>query len=1031
MQNIENILKTRVENDNAGTFLVIVPTNTVRLKRQRELVRYHPNRAIANLRVYDIENFVQILYNQVRPSKRSISQGLQSLWFHEIANPDPDNRDAYRYESFRPNQDVSVPDSTLSLIIDTINRLRERGETAQSIIDTITRLNARGEVIVDSPTKADLMHIYENYEARLTEHWVDEQGKHLHLANDFDPMFMGNAFPRVNLVVVEGFTVLSKADIEILRGIAQMPNIDLWFRTDCFEENEALYKNITDLVSQFRADHACIETDYERQPDRHQHFAKNLFRTNGVNTTSVPNADTKTQIKVLRPADRSEEVEQIASLIRKQVSEDHCKLRDICVAYYNVGYYLQRIAEIFPTYGIPYSLVEGVPLTRSEVVKAIFSRLSARREPLNDAYFSEVKPASHTRMFHPKGFQEYVEGLLKKGKVIQRVLNPMFRENSEVVEGEIEASRQFNKIVKELCSVLQSEGGRSYSLGDYIEKLYHIARHTNYQNRASTKGETVKIVQLGQLRSLEFDTVFLGDFVEGRFPENYRPDPLLPEIPYRTQAEQLHDNRFMFYRVLKSFHERLYLLIPKREGEADLIPSPFLEQLKAVASVEETDEIADPVQGSISGFLSTYGNHVWTADTPSAGKFPDKLADMHSLIKHVVEVEKSREETHERLAYEGILTAEMLSDNSKERLKRRRNGTYSITELETYAKCPFQYFAGSVLSLSTKDEEMEDELSNLERGSLLHKVLYTFYYNRRKRGDLPIRQCEENEFNEARRQLNEILKNAAEEHRKKRQETPIGENNLFWEMDIEKLRVALHKWMQAEHTYGAPVLPRYFEVGFGPEREQEDSEFGRDPELSCTQPVSIGDVRMIGQIDRIDVGNGAFNIIDYKTGSSTVRMPEILNGRSLQLPIYLQITKKLLDAQSITGLEPAAGLYHKVRTDQFTAELGIGAESQNGVTFEGFKGKEWTKVHPRNGQLLADEIFDARLMRVTSYVQQYVESISKGTFPLITHVDSFVDSEEEGDTPITPSNKTEPCNYCNYKRSCRVGAISESSQSDD
>ena len=1045
MPDIENILKTRIENDQANTFVVIVSTDAVRLKRQRELVGYHPNRAVANLRVYDIENFVRDLYNQVRPARRSISQGLQNLWFHEIANPQSDNNDAYRYESFRPSQDVSVPDSTLSLIVDTINRLRERGETAQGIVDTITRFNERSEVIADSPTKADLMRIYENYEARLTERWVDEQGKHLHLANNFDPKFMRNAFRRVNLVVVEGFTVLSKADIQILTRIAQMPNIDLWFRTDCVEENEALYKNITDLVSQFRAVHACIDTDYERQPNRHQHFAKNLFRTDAVNATSVPNADTKTRIKVLKPADRSEEVEQIAYLIRKQVSEEHCKLSKICVAYYNVGYYRQRIAEIFPAYGIPYSLIEGVPLTKSEVVKAIFARLSSRREPLNDTYFSEVEPASHGRIFHPNEFQEYVEDLLKKGEVVQRILNPMFRKNPEVVEGEVEASHQFNRIVKELCSVLQSEGGGSYSLGDYIEKLYHIARHTTYQNRASTKGETVKIVQLGQLRSLEFDTVFLGDFVEGRFPENYRPDPLLPEIPYRTEEEQLHDNRFMFYRVLKSFRERLYLLVPKREGEADLIPSPFLGQLKAVTSVEET-EIANPLQGSVSGYLSTYGDHVWTVDTPSDGEFPDKLANMRPLIKHVVEVEKSREETHERLAYEGVLTTETLSDASQNHLESRSERTYSVTELETYAKCPFQYFTDNVLNLHVEDDKVEDELSNLERGDLLHKVLFTFYYDRRRRGDSPIGRCKDDDFEKTKQQLNEVLEYIAEteKHSEKRAETPIGENNLFWEMDIEKLRVSLHKWLEAERTYGLPVLPSYFEVNFGQSGEPADSE------LSCTEPIYIGDVRMKGKIDRIDIDDGTFNVVDYKTGSSTVRMPEILNGRSLQLPIYLQITKKLLEKHNGTGLE-SAGLYHKVRLDGCTVELGIGKKSLNELAFEEYKDGNWKKVYSSSGQLVDDTLFTDRLLRVGGYVQQYVKSISKGTFPLITRVKTFsvpeekseegsivktdeygfVDSEEQGNKPLTPRNKTAPCKYCAYKRVCRVGAISESSQSED
>ena len=200
--------------------------------------------------------------------------------------------------------------------------------------------------------------------------------------------------------------------------------------------------------------------------------------------------------------------------------------------------------------------------------------------------------------------------------------------------------------------MLKSEGDRTYKPEDYINKLRYIAKHTYYQDRAMVNEETVKIFPLSELaglaynnelRSLEFDTVFLCDFVEGRFPGNYRPDPLLPETPYRNEDEQLHDNRFIFYRVLKSFRERLYLLVPQREREAELIPSPFLGQLKAIADIDETEEIPNPSQGSVTGFLSTYGNHVWTADTPSDGKFPEKLMGMRSLIKHVVKIEKSRE----------------------------------------------------------------------------------------------------------------------------------------------------------------------------------------------------------------------------------------------------------------------------------------------------------------------------------------------------------------------------------------------------
>ena len=1005
MQDIENTLKARIAENRAHTFVVIVPTDAVRVKRQRELIGYHQNKAVTNLRVLDIENFVQRLYNRVRPSRKRISQGIQNLWLHEIANLQPDDTNAHHYDAFRPNQDISVPDSTLSLVADKINHLKERGETSE-------------DIAVDNPTKIDLARIYRDYETKLEAGWIDEQGKCLYLANNFDSEFMEGAFPSVELVVVEGFTVLSDANTKILTRIAEMSAIEMWFRTDYVAENRALYKNIGDLVSQFTDAKVAIDPDYERDPARHKHFAENLFQRENGNTNSVADPKITRQIKMLRPADRSAEVEQIAFLIQKRVSQGQCKLSDICVAYYNIGQYQQRIAETFPAYGLPYSLGESAPITKSEVVKAIFSHLSSDRTRIGTAYFSKVEPASDASRFHPNEFQEYVDKLLKEGEVVQRILNPMLGENSGIVEGEVAAYRLFKQTVRELCSVLSTESEPLYPLSEYIEKLFRIARHTNYRNRTVTKTEAVKIVPLGELRSMEFDTVFLGDFVEGRFPENYRPDPLLPEVPYRDEEELLRDNRFLFYRVLKSFRERLYLLVPQREREAELIPSPFLGQLKTIADVE-TIEVANPERGSVPGFLSTYGNHIWTTSTPSDREFPAKIGNMRSLVDHVIAVEKSREETHEKLAYEGVLTAGMLSDGSQNRLKRLHNKPYSVTELEIYAKCPFQYFMSEVLKFRAEEEDAEDELSNREKGSLLHEVLFEFYNNRRE--DPPLEQC----FETAKRQLDGILDTKSEERRNRRTENLISDDNLFWETDIEKLRIGLHKWLEAERTCDVSVTPSYFEVSFGQEREP------RDFKLSCTTPIRIGNVHMTGKIDRIDIGNNAFNVIDYKTGSSTVRMPEILSGRSLQLPIYLQIAKKLLDNNGITDLEAASGLYHKIRLDECKVELGIGTEFLNGEAFKNYNGTDWRSVSSRSGQLLEDEIFEDRLVRVSGYVQQYVDSISSGIFPLITRVETFVDSEAEGNAPIIPRNKTEPCSYCAYKRVCRVGAISETPQSDD
>ena len=1013
MQDIENTLKTRIQKDQANTFVVIVPTDAARLHRQRELVSYHPNGAVVNLGVYTSVEFIQKLYRQTRSPRQHILSGIQHLWLHEIVDPDADNTDTHPYNTFRPIQGTTVPDSTLSLILNTINHLKDQGDTEPNFVE-------------DNLTQVDLAHLYSEYEAKLGNQWIDEKDRHHYLANNFKKEFIKNAFFGVDLVVFEGFTLVSKADIKLLKHIAEIPDIEMWFRTDCVVDNKALYKNIIHLVSQFRDTNAHIDTNYERDPDQHKHFAENLFKTN---VTLGHKADLTEKIKVLKPADRSEEVEQIAHLIQQRVLSTDCKIGEICVVFYNIGNYQQRIAEVFPAYGIPYSLVENGQLMKSEVVKEIFSRLSPWQTPIGNTYFTDVKSKPCPEDLSPDEFKNYINNFLESEEVILTILNPMLLKNRKIVEGEVNAFQQFRKIVKGLCDMLKSEQDRLYKYENYINKLRYIAKHTHYKNRASVDEETVKIFSLSELtnlaysnelRSLEFDTVFFGDFVEGRFPENYRPDPLLPENPYRNEEEQLHDNRFIFYRVLKSFRERLYLLVPQREREAELISSPFFGQLKTIADIDETEKIPNPSQGSVTGFLTAYGDHVWTTPTTTNGEFPPEIAKMRPLIDHVVKIEKSRETTHEYLDYEGVLTAEMLSIKSQECLKSWKQRTYSVTELETYAKCPFQYFAAKILELDSQEEDETEGLSNLEKGIFAHDILFQFY---RKRREQPaIHQCNDADFKIAKQQLSNVI------------DEVIGDadsEDLFRKVDKTLLKIMLDQWLTVEREYESTTTPHYFEASVG------RGHGSTDLTLSQPEPVCIGDVPLNAKVDRIDIGNSVFNVIDYKTGQ-TFGIKDILEGRALQLPIYLEIAKQLLGV----GYKPAAGLYHKIKLNDCKIVLGIGAEPHRGEAYI---------LARKTQQMVSHEEFGSVLTRVSGYLTQYVNAISNGTFPLITRIPTFsvpegensqpncvetdeygfVDSEEYGSKPLAPRNKTAPCNYCAYKRICRVGAVSEGSQSDE
>lgn len=1013
MKNIENTIKSRIENNEAHTFVVIVPNEAARLIRQRKLVSYHDNKSVANLQIYDIENFIQRLYSNVFPPRKTISLGLQHLWLHEIADPDNIPLNTSQFSSFRPVDDSDIPDSTLNLIANSINHLKDRGES----VDSITS---------DQHIDVDLIRIYQEYEEKLLSTWIDDRGKHLYLAENFDKGYFKRTFPSTNLLVIEGFSILSKSDIEIFKQIAAIQDLEVWFRTDCVEENTGLYTNIINLVSNFRDENVNIDSVYDRYTDDHQYIAKNLFQTN---SPLKNRRDLTHKIKVLNPTDRSEEVEQIAFLIRRHIDENNYKLSDICVTYYNINQYKHRIAETFHAFGIPYSLSESIPLNKSGVIKEIFSRLIPHQTSLASIYFHESDDSNFPQSLHPDEFSGYIDTFFKSGDVLNKIINPMIRENREIVEAEINALQHFKRIVNELCEFFNAGDDESYPYNEYITKLQHIARHTYYQNNSLKNSESVKILPVSELRSLEYKIIILGDFVDGGFPQNYSPDPLLPETPYHTREEQLYDNRFLFYRLLKSFCEHLYLLVPQREQETELIPSLFLSQLKAIADIGEL-EILNPEKRSIYGFLSTYGKFVSQTESPDHHDFPKKLGNLRPLIDHVAAVEKSREKTNQHLTYEGKLTEKdnlgnlTISQTSRERLRKFRERTYSVTDLETYANCPYQYFVSHLLDKKNEPEEEKDELTTLDKGSLIHKVIAEFYTKRRDNGDPTIPQCSDEDFSKAILQINEILVNQESQLRIDDYQSISGDN-LFWTIDIDKTKAALHKWLAAERDYELALLPSYFEAGIG-------KTFGRtDGILSHPDPIPIGNVKMNGKIDRIDIGSDSFNIIDYKTGSSIPSIRNIQEGRALQVPIYLQLVKKLLKEKEIGEFNPSAGLYHKIRLDECKVELGIGKTTNNGVTYQVYGTNKWYTSGSRSGQLLDDNVFESTLERITGYIQQYVYNISEGVFPIITRVDSYEDSLEEGDRPIKPKDPTAPCNYCNYLRICRVGAFTETSDDEN
>ena len=1048
---IDHEIRNRLESGRGDSFLVIVPTAQARLKLQRECLAWSPNRVVAGLHIHTLEDLVQRFYRRIGDGRRQISPALQMMWMRQITNQE-------RLRFFNPprlnsptavreqerEMEISIPQGTVERLTNAINQLKASGVDPSQLREDVT--DSEG---TERDKLADLIAIYEAYERKLGRRWIDRGGLHRAVSNYLSNSshqvgraeiieakeVMAVAYPNVDLVLVRGFDVFSPPDLSILTGIASLPQIGMCIVLDFDAQNESLFGHVKEDYDQLLACGFKLEEGHTISPPLiGKEFTQNLFRKDRWLQSPIEKLDLTELITFLQVPDRTQEVEQITRLI-KQLALDcsTLELHRICVAFYNFEVYAPLIREIFPLYGIPHTLDLGGPLANSPLVSAIFSLLDTigrsanprlTRKTLQSPYFSidDYQLSTIDRQFKtalsPEAFRKAFENLMEATQVRAQILRGSLI-NQSIIVREISAYRCFQSLIEELVDflVLEYGGERRYALSDYTNWLRLMVSQTPVETLRATFppiGGGVYILPLVQTKDLDFDIVILGGLVDGEFPATFRPDAFLHPKRSRTESDRLREDRFLFYQALKLFRKHLYLIAPQRDGEVELIPSAFIGELQRIAEIEWIEEGREPDESEVSfseeSFLKHYGKFVWEQAEripAESGKnenvketilppfqsstLPSAISPALYLISHNLRVEKSRTITHDLPQYEGQLAPGLLSPSSRGALTNRREGVYSISQLESYGRCPFQFFSNRVLRLNLIEEEEDEGLTNREKGDLLHAILFEFYD--RCRDKPPISECTDTEFEAAAQVLRQIAQKHLEVYERA---------GLFWEIDVERLigghgkRGILPTFLDEERERKLDVHPCYFEVGFGPVGAPGQT----DPILSSDEPITVGEASMAGKIDRIELGDGIFTVGDYKTGSLQPKIGDILEGRSLQLPIYIFIVERLLNEHHPDGMEGVGGVYYVLREDG-KAELGIGDREYNGKAF---------KAGARSGQLLPNPERGVESMRAlidfgVECANQYVHSIANGEFPL------------------TPHDKGIVCRFCPLKRICRVGAI--------
>jgi ATP-dependent helicase/nuclease subunit B len=82
---------------------------------------------------------------------------------------------------------------------------------------------------------------------------------------------------------------------------------------------------------------------------------------------------------------------------------------------------------------------------------------------------------------------------------------------------------------------------------------------------------------------------------------------------------------------------------------------------------------------------------------------------------------------------------------------------------------------------------------------------------------------------------------------------------------------------------------------------RQEVRFGFDDQEPIVVDGEAGRLRVRGAIDRMDVVDGQVLVFDYKSGSGTILKEEMVDGRNVQMMLYILVAQQLLEDMNVGG----------------------------------------------------------------------------------------------------------------------------------
>ncbi len=618
----------------------------------------------------------------------------------------------------------------------------------------------------------------------------------------------------------------------------------------------------------------CNENKYQIEV-----FEGNLKKSNGQESVLInlyscqitPAVNVDDYFKSYSAFSKRQEVENIAKIIMSKIRKGN-KFSDFAVAVGQLDDYKELIDEIFSKYEFNYFLDDSINAFQTLLARAVISLLNIKihnysKESLLNFYTNALLQTQDNKNIIEQIIQKQIDGKWKFDKFFSSVDNfskylykfqeiKTFNQLIDMVKNflnEIYPNYQKYLIFLHEKQLYKEENIEAQSF-DIVSKTVQLIQNASSPNDEADFAELAKELELilsaKEISSVPtlVDGIMVGDATESFFEEGKN----LFVIGGQNLPKIIGDNAILSDRdienpICKKVVQPTSRMINRRNRFS--LFNLLTQNWKSVAvSFQLLND-----EGKINALPSFVEqlNQTFQTKTKQIAKIFTKESDLVDRIGCIANLKK----------YE-ILNSTKTEKNLQTKLFFKNNYV-SVTQLETYFSCPFKHFVRYGLNLKEKEIFAFDQR---DVGNICHKAVELF-----------VNQYINKEFS-----------------------FDYGIVDSFINLNFDKIIESQGLQKKLDLLCEKDGLVKFLKKQLKTILEN----VCREMQASCFRPYSLEEkvvanisenLNFIGKIDRIDVAEEYFRIIDYKTGKPKSLLKDLYYGNKLQLFLYAKVMQEKLN----------------------------------------------------------------------------------------------------------------------------------------